>query len=121
MRTLFDRKSSSQSKFGRPCRSSQIISSRTAGQVVAMQRTSWPARGYPPYCRQVGYKVSPPYLSAFDFLYSLNYVQLKNNANLNSIFCLIQTIDFIFLPAYSLIMWFMRSPKNFVKIPILKI
>ena len=29
--------------------------------------------------------------------------------------------NLIFLPAYFLIMWFMRSPKNFVKIAILKI
>ena len=29
--------------------------------------------------------------------------------------------DFIFLPAYSLVMWFMRSPQNFFKIATLKI
>ena len=29
--------------------------------------------------------------------------------------------NFIFLPAYSLVIWFMRSSKNFVKIAILKI
>ena len=39
MRTRFDRKSSSQSNFGRPCRSSQIISSRTEG--VAAAHTAW--------------------------------------------------------------------------------
>jgi hypothetical protein len=43
---------------------------------------------------------------------------IKNNTNLNSIFCLIKSskIDFIFLPALYLIMWLMKSHKNFEKI-----
>ena len=48
---------------------------------------------------------------------------IKNNTNLNSIFCLIKSskIDFIFLPAFYLIMSIMASQKNFEKIAILKI
>jgi hypothetical protein len=47
---------------------------------------------------------------------------IKNNTNLNLIFCLIKCskIDFIFLPAFYLIMWLMTSSKNFEKIAILK-
>ena len=47
---------------------------------------------------------------------------IENNTNLNSIFCLIKSlkIDFIFLPAFYLIMWLMASPNNFEKITILK-
>ena len=47
---------------------------------------------------------------------------IENNTNLNSIFCLIKSskIDFIFLPAFYLIMWLMTSAKNFEKIAILK-
>ena len=48
---------------------------------------------------------------------------IENNTNLNSIFCLIKSSknDFIFLPAFYLILWLMTSPKNFEKIAILKI
>ena len=48
---------------------------------------------------------------------------IENNTNLNSIFCLIKSskIDFIFLPAFYLIMWLMTSSKNFEKIAILKV
>ena len=48
---------------------------------------------------------------------------IENNTNLNSNFCLIKSskIDFIFLPAFYLIMWLMVSPKNFEKMAILKI
>ena len=48
---------------------------------------------------------------------------LEKYTNLNSIFCLMKSskIDFIFLLAFYLIMWLMKSPKNFEKIAILKI
>jgi len=47
---------------------------------------------------------------------------LENNTNLNSIFCFIKSskIDFIFLPAFYLIMWLMPSSKNLEKVAILK-
>ena len=52
-----------------------------------------------------------------------NVWPIENNKNLNSIFCLIKSskTDFIFLPAFDLIMWLMTSSKNFEKISILKI
>ena len=42
---------------------------------------------------------------------------IENNTNLNLFFCLIKIskIDFIFLPAFYLIMWLITSPKNFEK------
>ena len=48
---------------------------------------------------------------------------IKNNTNLNAIFCLIKSskIDSIFLPAFYLIMSHMALQKNFEKIAILKI
>ena len=58
--------------------------------------------------------------------YSLRQVNkvcpIENNTNLSSIFCLIKSskIDFIFLPAFYLIMQLMVSPKNFEKIAVLK-
>ena len=55
--------------------------------------------------------------------YSHKVCTIKNNTNLDLIFCLIKSskIDFIFLPAFYLIMWLMTSQKNFEKIAILKI
>ena len=48
---------------------------------------------------------------------------IKNNTNLNSIFCLVKSskIGFFFSPAFYLIMWLMTLQKNFEKIAILKI
>ena len=47
---------------------------------------------------------------------------IENNTNLNSIFCLMKSsrINFIFLPAFYLIMWLMTPPNRFEKIAILK-
>ena len=55
--------------------------------------------------------------------YSSKVCPIENNANLNSIFCLIKSlkIDFIFLPAFYLIMWLLTSLKNIEKLAILKI
>ena len=48
---------------------------------------------------------------------------LKNNTNLNPIFCLLKSskIDSIFSTAFHLIIWVIASTKNFEKIAILKI
>ena len=56
-------------------------------------------------------------------LHSLHKLwSVKKETDLNSIFCLIKSseIDFIFLPAFYLIMFLMTSSKNFEKIAILK-
>ena len=54
--------------------------------------------------------------------YAFKVWTIENNTDLNSIFCLIKNskIDFIYLPAFYLIMWLMTSSKNFEKIIILK-
>ena len=61
-------------------------------------------------------------LSEGTFLSSSKVCPIENNTNLNSFFCWIKSsiIDFIFLPAFYLIMWLMTSPKNSEKIAILK-
>jgi uncharacterized radical SAM superfamily Fe-S cluster-containing enzyme len=48
---------------------------------------------------------------------------LKNNTNLNPIFCFVKSskIDFIFSPALHLIIWVLILTKKFEKIAILKI
>ena len=48
---------------------------------------------------------------------------IKNNTNLNSIFCLIKSskLGFIFLPAFYLFMWLMKSSNSFEKIAIQEI
>ena len=59
-----------------------------------------------------------------DFLDHLPKVcTLKNNTNLNPIFCLVKSskIDFIFSPALHLIIWVLILTKKFEKIAILKI
>ena len=47
---------------------------------------------------------------------------VEKDTKLNQVFCLIKSseIIFIFLPEFYLIIWLMKSPKNFEKIPILK-
>ena len=58
----------------------------------------------------------------FLWLFSSKVWSIKNNTNLNLIFCFIKSskMDFIFSPAFYLIMWLMTLANNFEKIAILK-
>ena len=67
-------------------------------------------------------KTETMFLDLATFIFSSKVCTIKNNTNLNSIFCLIKSskIDFIFLPAFYLIIWLMTLSKSFEKIAILK-
>ena len=77
---------------------------------VSKNRNEFMKTSFLPKSNEIIVRIS----ALIDSKYVYKVCLIENNTNLNSIFCLIKSskIDFIFLPAFYLIMWLMTSGRG---------